>query len=263
MGRTVNDSILIKEDTLNIFTDGSSKGSPRVGGVGIHYVWINSNGYEDEYDLDEVGYERATNNQMELKACVIALKSSTMLEEIPRFLNTIIYSDSQYVVKNEWNSIKHWPGNRWRNRYQRPIDNVNLWKELVREKIKLYNNYKIQVRYIWVRGHAKSKHNKIADRLAKESARKPFNPPLTYVAVRRKITKEVLKLGCVPMKGERITIRIITSEKLPQGEWKYKYEVVSKKSNFHGKVDQIYFEKLFEAGHSYYVVVSNDNNYPK
>ena len=62
----------IIEDALNIYTDGSSYSKPRVGGVGIRYIYIGKNGEEIIEDLEVPGYRNATNNQMELLACLNA-----------------------------------------------------------------------------------------------------------------------------------------------------------------------------------------------
>lgn len=96
----MKDSLLTEENALNIFTDGSMLNSPRAGGVGIHYVWIDSSGNEKIHDLDEPGFRDATSNEMELEACIIALRVYTKDKSIPRFSKINIYSDSQYVVDN-------------------------------------------------------------------------------------------------------------------------------------------------------------------
>ncbi len=59
---------MIIENAINIYTDGSSFSRPRLGGIGIRLVIINSLGQEEVEDISLAGYAAATNNQMELYA---------------------------------------------------------------------------------------------------------------------------------------------------------------------------------------------------
>ncbi|HOW97336.1 MAG TPA: hypothetical protein PK634_06065, partial [Kiritimatiellia bacterium] len=120
------------------------------------------------------------------------------------------------------------------------------------------------VHFYWVKGHSKDEHNKAVDKAAKASAKAPLNAPLTRVNVRRKHTTRPLSRGSVEMMGQRITIRIVTSEWLPiQRLWKYRYEVVSKASRFRGNIDFIYSRLHLGAGHTYYVLFNSDAANPQ
>jgi len=156
-----------------------------------------------------------------------------------------------------------WPRTRWFTHSGSPVLNAELWKDLVKciQKIQKMGT-RIEIR--WVRGHSKSKHNKAADRLARASAMIPFNRPLTHVNVRRKKTDRPVDVGSVGMEGQRVTIRIITSEYLRvQRLWKYKYEVISKRSRYRANVDIIFSKDLLSPGHTYYVRVNSDTNNPR
>ena len=60
---------------LNIYTDGSSLNSPRSGGIGIVFVFPDDFPIEDHiWEFEYAGYKNATNNEMELLACIAALK---------------------------------------------------------------------------------------------------------------------------------------------------------------------------------------------
>jgi ribonuclease HI len=61
------------ENALNIYTDGSCFSSPRRGGIGIIFVFPYYMNKEKQEFAPE-GYIGATNNEMELKACIMALK---------------------------------------------------------------------------------------------------------------------------------------------------------------------------------------------
>ena len=42
---------MVIENAINIYTDGSSFSHPRLGGIGIHIVIINDEGFEEVEDL--------------------------------------------------------------------------------------------------------------------------------------------------------------------------------------------------------------------
>ncbi len=45
---------------------------------------------------------------------------------------------------------------------------------------------------------------------------------------------------------------------------RYRYEVISRKSPFHGNVDVAYSnDGMMRAGHTYYVTMNDDPSYPK
>jgi hypothetical protein len=65
------------------------------------------------------------------------------------------------------------------------------------------------------------------------------------------------------MLGQRIAIQIVTSEYLPvQKTIRYKYEVVSPRSQFHGYVDVLYSAIDLRAGHRYLVSLNRKQGSP-
>ena len=248
------------ENALNIFTDGSSLSSPRRGGIGVRFVIIESSGEEQVKNFEFAGYRNATNNQMELQACIVALEEAIKIDLPPNVTKVVIQSDSLYVVENYKKAMFKWPNTRWLTYSGRPVLNADLWKKLVKSMQKMRMSVEIK----WVKGHSQSEHNKAADRLARASARMPLNKPLTHVSVRRKTTDKSVEVGSVEMNGQRITIRIIISEPLKvQRLWKYKYEVISKHSRYRGNVDNIFSEHFLSTGHTYYVRVNSDTSNPR
>jgi ribonuclease HI len=218
--------------------------------------------------LDEVGVSGATNSQMELHAVITAMEAiqdhrfrTDLLEQATKI---DIYTDSRYVVDNLNKAMFEWPKTGWMNRGWPPVANADLWKELVRQLVKLSKMKRVEIK--WGKGHsANNPHNKVADKLAKESAKRPVRPPLATVAVRRKKTSKTLELGSVTMLGQRLTIPIVTAEYLAgQKVHKYMYEVMSRRSPFYGNVDVAYSEDgLMRAGHTYRVTMNEDANYPQ
>jgi ribonuclease HI len=248
------------DGVLDIYTDGSSFQSPRVGGIGIRFVYIDSSGNEQFQDIQSPGYKNATNNQMELRACIMAMKEAIRLQLTIGITKIVIYTDSLYIVDNLKNAMFEWPKTRWFTRSGRPVLNAEQWKELT----KCLKNLKTRFEFKWIRGHSKNIHNRAVDRMARQSAKLPLNSPLSVVFVRKKLTSETVDLGSVEMKGQRISIRIITSEYLTvQKISKYKYEVLSRKSQYFGSVDIIFSKEQLKVGHSYFVKVNGDSSNPR
>lgn len=248
------------EDALNIYTDGSSFQRPRRGGVGIRYIIINDAGDEEWQDECPPGYKGATNNEMELMAPILALRGlpgEMIASSIERIF---IFTDSQYVRDHFVYAQKIWPANGWCNKDGKPIENVRLWKDLVRA----VRNAPRRVDFKWVKGHGKNKHNKAVDKLARTSANGFLNEPLSVQSVRRKRTDETVDAGSVKMEGQDIAIRIITDKWMrEQKVWRYKYEVLSSDSPYTGKVDIIFSEILLRAHHSYRVRVCSNQRNPR
>jgi ribonuclease HI len=250
---------MIVDDALNIYCDGSSYSKPRVGGIGIRFVYINDAGDEEMQNFDFPGYQNATNNQMELQACIFALKEAQKYRELANFSKVVIHSDSLYVVDNYKKAMFTWPNTKWSSQTGRPVLNAELWKDLV----KTIKNCKMRVEINWVKGHSKDKHNKDVDKLAKKSAQNPINKPLTVVEVRRKKTQKSVEIGCIKMKGQRISVRIITAEFLKtQKIHKYKYEVLSKGSKYFENVDIVFSKEFLKAGHCYIVSFNKNTANP-
>lgn len=248
------------ENTLNIFTDGSSIGSPRRGGIGVIFVVIDSCGNEQVQEFQFSGYRNATNNEMELQACIIALREAVKANIPQHITKLLIQTDSLYIVDNYKKAMFEWPKTRWLNPHGRPVLNANLWKNLV----KAIQKIRMPVEIKWVKAHSKSNYNKRADRLARASAKIPLHKPLSYVSVRRKSTNKSVDIGSVDMNAQRLTIRIITSERLPlQKLWKYKYEVISRNSPYRGHVDIIFSHDWLSSGHTYYVRLNSDTRNPR
>jgi ribonuclease HI len=250
---------MIIEDALNIYTDGSSFPNPRMGGVGMLFITIDKDGHQKILPIEQPGYKGATNNQMELLACVNALKEAQDNFNLIEFRKIIINSDSQYVVSNYKNALFNWSKNGWKNHDGRPMENAAIWKELLKQVRKTGK----RVDFNWVKGHAKDPHNKAVDKLAKNSAKNPLHKPLTTVSVRRKTSNKSTQVGSVEMKGQRLSVRIVSTEYLSlQKTFKYRYEVISKTSKYSGNVDLIFSKLSIRDGHCYKITVNRNTKNP-
>lgn len=120
--------------------------------------YIDPKGILHERELS-AGYERTTNNRMELMAAIAAL------EALNRPCEVTLYSDSQYLVKafqEHW--IDAWIKKGWKRGKNEPVKNVDLWKRLLRVK------EKHQVKFVWVKGHDGHEMNERCDKLATMAA---------------------------------------------------------------------------------------------
>jgi len=140
-----------------IYTDGACHiHKNQVGGWGAVLI------YKD-HKKEICGGERDTsNNRMELKACIEALKCITTTH-IP----VEIYSDSLYIV-NCFNKgwYRNWLLNNWKTTKGR-VKNVDLWKELI-ELVEQQEN----ITFFKVKAHSGIELNDLADQLANEGLEK-------------------------------------------------------------------------------------------
>jgi ribonuclease HI len=207
-------------------------------------------------DFEYMGVPGATNNQMELRGCIGGLKEARAFSGLASINRIIVFTDSMYVSENYMLARSHWPKNHWVGR-DGPIQNVDLWKELDREFSKLRKNASIK----WVKGHTKNIHNKAVDAMAKKAAQNCIGNPVNVVTVRRRKFKNDAEHGKIKHCGQKFTIKIFTCEYLKQhGLYKYKYEVVSKKSSYYKYSGITYFSEPLRTRYSYLVTLTNSEN---
>ena len=130
--------------TVTIYTDGACRGNPGLGGWG---ALIQFGKFKKEIYGGETS---TTNNKMELKATINALKAMKEPCEIT------LYTDSKYVVnpiEKQW--LQNWKKTGFKNK-----KNVDLWLEF----LTLFEKYKIKFK--WVKGHNNHPQNERCDNLA-------------------------------------------------------------------------------------------------
>jgi ribonuclease HI len=140
------------DSRVRIFADGACKGNPGPGGWGAILRFGNN-------EKEIFGGEPATtNNRMELRAVIEALKVLTRACAIE------VYTDSAYVQKgiSEW--IHGWKRNGWRTSDKKPVKNDDLWRLL--DQLAAQH----QIEWHWVKGHAGHPENERADALANRGA---------------------------------------------------------------------------------------------
>lgn len=245
----------IVERALVIYTDGSLFPVGRKGGYGIVFVHIDEVGNEAIVDQHAPpGVMGTTGNRMELQATVTALEMAPRCACYALVEKVVIRTDSRYVADNYRNALFQWRREKWRNREGRPIENADLWKDFVRCYGKLDRRKEVE----WVKGHAKDKYNKAADKLAKESAKSPLSRRVFRSSVRRKTSPNPTKVGSIVAEGQTLIIRVVEVQRMRvQRMWKCRCEVISSKSPYFEAVDFLYSAELMRDGHYYEVQLNN------
>jgi ribonuclease HI len=142
----------MSDSIVEIYSDGACLGNPGRGGWGAVLLY---KGHEKKISGGE---RETTNNRMELKAVIEALKALKRSSEV------VVYTDSKYVQNGITEWIFGWKKNNWRSASKKPIKNVDLWQELDFEALKHNIEWK------WVKGHNGNHYNEIADVLARDAA---------------------------------------------------------------------------------------------
>jgi ribonuclease HI len=147
---------------ITIFTDGAAKGNPGKGGYGVVIA--------DGDTVTELGGHKSltTNNEMELKAVVEALKA-VVGKKVP----VAIYTDSKYVVEGAKGWVFGWVKNGWQTKAKTDVINKELWQEL----LPLLG--KVEIVWHKVPGHVGIIGNERADAIASGFAQKGELPLYT------------------------------------------------------------------------------------
>lgn len=146
----------LNEKKYTIYTDGACLGNPGAGGYAA--IVLNKDGKKlTEISGSEI---ETTNNRMELKAVIEALKI------VPKNSQIELYSDSSYVLNGLSIWIKNWKKNNWQTSSKKEVANRDLWEEL--DALAANNN----LIYKKVKGHSGDHFNEEVDNLAKKEAEK-------------------------------------------------------------------------------------------
>lgn len=138
-----------------IYTDGACSGNPGEGGWAAILKF-------GEHEREISGYEEnTTNNRMEMKAAIEALKCLKEACEVE------LYSDSAYLI-NGFNQgwVQKWKSNGWTGSDREEIKNIEMWKEL--DALSRIHN----ITWIKVKGHSDNDYNNRCDKLAAGEIRK-------------------------------------------------------------------------------------------
>lgn len=141
-------------DILEVYCDGGCRGNQydeNIGGWGAVLK------YKEHIKKIKGSKKNTTNNEMEITACIEALKIIK-----PSFKGEIhLYTDSNYVYRcmaDKW--YEKWQRNNWRTASKKPVENKNLWIKLIALVEKLNPIFHK------VKGHSGVELNEEADTLA-------------------------------------------------------------------------------------------------
>lgn len=132
-----------------MYTDGACSGNPGPGGWAALLEW---RGKEKILTGSE---PRTTNNRMEMKAIIEALKALKHPCEVE------ICSDSALIINaftKGW--VENWQKRGWRKSNKKPVENQDLWKEM----LEAMDDH--EVTWTKVKGHSTNERNNRVDRLA-------------------------------------------------------------------------------------------------
>ncbi len=249
------------EDYLKIYTDGSSAPNPRKGGVGFRMIFSDGT----TRDFSPYGYVGATNNEMELQACILSLREVLKLEDLNKTLGVVIYTDSQYIVEYYKTAMFQWPKQKWMRSNGEPVLNAQQWKELVRLIKKISVKFYKYVTFEKVEAHAGIANNEAVDKLAKKSRKGPSGTiRISVNNVRRSGMSKKTVVGSIRGEGQRIRIRVVSGGPLKvQRIYRLRCVVLSKKSKYYGNMDFILSDEPLRPGHVYDVVLRSGLDYCK
>jgi len=250
---------------LKIYIDGSAYKNPGgEGGIAAIVEFPDDTNREPDLIFTK-GFSETTNQRMELRACIEALKwarENARLFGCPR---VVIITDSQYVVDNHRNAL-YWKRNKWRNKDGRPIENPDLWGKLLAERPKIGVRTDIE----WGKGKS-TEIGKLVDKAAKKSA-KGFDKIRdrgfeSGKISRTKLPGEVATL--YPACGQVETIRIYRKDLIYRSkrvEYKILFEVLSEKDGTYTSKNFAYTspenESQLHRGHAYRVEFNCTPKYP-
>ena len=140
---------------VRVYTDGACIGNPGPGGWGAVLL---SGTHRKEISGAE---RRTTNNRMELRAAIEALRALREPADVD------LFTDSAYLKRGITEWLPRWKANGWKRREGKrllSVANEDLWRELD-ELVGLHT-----VRFHWLAGHAGHAENERADRLARLAA---------------------------------------------------------------------------------------------
>lgn len=147
---------------IHMYTDGSAKGNPGIGGYGLILIHPHT-GYKKEF---YEGFKLTTNNRMELLGIIVGLEKL----KNPGY-NVQIWTDSQYVV----NSVEKGWVFSWQKTNFKGKANADLWKRF----LTIYAKHHVKLN--WVKGHAGHVMNERCDTLANIATTYAFSIDEGYV----------------------------------------------------------------------------------
>lgn len=141
---------------VTVYTDGACLGNPGPGGWAAILIW---GPHRKEISGGE---QQTTNNRMELRAAIEALRTLKEPAEVD------LYTDSTYLKRGVTEWLSRWKEQGWKRKEGKKLKllaNADLWQELERF-LSVH-----RVNFHWVEGHAGNPENVRANALARQAMR--------------------------------------------------------------------------------------------
>lgn len=143
---------MMKENRVQIYTDGACSGNPGPGGFGAIVHW------PQERVLELGGFEaHTTNNRMEMTAVLMGLER--VCQE--NHGGILVVTDSKYVIDGITQWIHGWIKRGWKNASRQPVKNRDLWEGL-HHLVKKFED----VEWKHIEGHSGHPANERCDEIA-------------------------------------------------------------------------------------------------
>lgn len=153
----------MKQELIEIFTDGGCWGNPGPGGWG---ALLRYKGQEKKLFGSEA---YTTNNRMEMTAAIEALSA------LKQPCSVLLTTDSTYLKDGITGWIAGWKKNGWKTKEKGLVKNIDLWKRLDT----LVSKHSVQ--WEWIKGHAGHRENELVDQLSQQAIKeflRSLNIPL-------------------------------------------------------------------------------------
>ncbi len=247
---------------LRVYVDGSALKNPGGPGGCAGIVEYPPDWNRASESIFEEGYLETTNNRMELRACVEALKYVCERRRGLNVQRVLIISDSQYLCR--WhNYAATWKRNNWENADGKPVENGDLWDELLSARAR--TGVRIEIK--WMRGKS-SLILKEVDRLAKRAATQPWKVDRGFRPgkVGRSRVPGRTASGLFPARGQEALVRVYRSTLVGRSKHKIYFDLFSpEKQEFTQKFHAYAQAQLavgLHRGHQYKVRFNDDPTNP-
>jgi ribonuclease HI len=249
---------------LKIYIDGSCFNNPGGNGGFAAVIEYPGDHNRDNEQLEEVGFHETTNQRMELRACIWAHEWALENAAALKVGRVQIVTDSQYVYKF-WKFADIWRRNGWRSVNGPPIENYDLWKELLSVRAKRGVRRDIE----WAKGK-KSPITKAVDKAAKTAAKQPTETDLGFRSGKVGRTRgEITGTAALfPATGQEVALRVYQTRAFRRagGENKIKFQIFSESLRDFSDKFTAYASPdigvLLHRGRVYRVRFNSDLKYP-
>ena len=213
---------MLDPHAIHIYTDGSCFQNP--GGPSGCAARTE---YPEQLGLDEelifaLGYVASTNNRMELLACIHSVRWVSESGPWPNVGRIQIITDSMYV-KNGALSAREWRKDGGNNRYGEPMENWDLWKELLRTQTQA----RIRIDFIWMN----EKESSVLLRVHRDAkaAAKQGGTNIDHGYKPGWITRSMVKGSATRFRaaGQSAMVRPYRKKKMKNGEWKIRFDLIA------------------------------------